>query len=808
MTARSTARSVQVFLLAMSVLALEVALTRIFSFVTYHHFTFLVISVAMLGFGAAGSYLTVRPPLEELADGRDFVPRHAGLFALATLAAAVLIPRIHFFPMDIYYRRDFSNFLSLLVIVFLTSLPFFFAGTCIGHILTRAGTAMHQVYFADLTGAALGCLAALALINYAGAVGTCFAIAAIGLLVAALTDTRHRWRYLGGAIMTLLAAVALAQHELLPLYPEANKELSRQENLIDYTRWHVITRIDVMRPATVSNSFGGALSPVYQGPPPEVRIIYQDGTNLTGIIHPTGPPAEMPVLGYYLQGAPYVLRPGADALTIGCGGGVDVLIGLHHGARHMVGVDVNPHMIEVVRDRYRDFAGDLAQRNDVELVAAEGRHFLTRDQRQYDVIQLSGVDTFAALTTGAYALTENYIYTREALAQYLRHLKPDGIVNISRPLFDPPRETLKLSATAVEVLEQFGAPRPADHLVILAGQGTGAPAPWAQTMVKRAPFTPNEVETLVRWAEPRAFRVVYDPFTPRAGQIDTLIRAAPQQRAALIAGHDLNIVPATDDRPFYFQFYRWCDLASLFPAHGSGARTPLALLILLASLAQIILLSAVFILYPLYRSSVKIAQPGGRARAFAYFAALGLGFILVEISLLQKLTVFLGGPAYSMAITLFTLLLASGAGSLCAQRWSNDPLRVLRTVIPLLALGIVVESLLLDDLIPRCLQFALPLRGLAAAVFVAPLGFLMGMPFPTGLRYIDRFRAELNPWAWGINACATVAGTMICILLSTLVGFRITLQLAAVLYVAGWLPLATGQPAVPKLARQHDEVLA
>jgi hypothetical protein len=468
-----------------------------------------------------------------------------------------------------------------------------------------------------------------------------------------------------------------------------------------------------------------------------------------------------------------------------------VLIALHHGARHVVGVDINPHTIELIKETYGDFAGGVYQRDDVELVVAEGRHFLSRDQRRFDVIQLSGVDTWSALTTGAYALTENFIYTAEAFDQYLAHLKEDGIVNFSRPFLTPPFETLKLAATAISALERLKVKDPSKHLMILASQEqlqSLRHLHWAQTIVKRSPFTRSEVETLTSWTESLGFEVIYDPYTPRKGELETLIRALPGERTQFIAHYRLDIRPATDDRPFFFQFLRWRDVLLDWSSKGR-----LAQLILLVSLLQVAFLSGFFILYPLYRRGVEASKSGGRAGIFIYFASLGLGFITVEIALLQKFMIFLGGPAYSMAITLFTILLSSGIGSFLSRNFSERPFKLLAAVIPVMAIMILAYALFLDDIIARLMNLSHFMRGLATVLIIAPLGLLMGMPFPAGLRYVDRFRTELNPWAWGINAFATVVGSGTCILISSSFGLRAALLLGSATYLIGWLVFTVSQ---------------
>lgn len=797
-------RACLVFLLAMAILSLEVALTRVFSFIMYHHFTYLVISVAMLGFGAAGTYLTVRNPNADSSGSREFLGKMAGLFGLTIITAIVFIPRIHFYPLDVYFYKDYSNVLSLLIIILLTAAPFFFGGACIAYIISSAGKDINRIYFADLVGAAAGCLLVIVLINWIGAIVACFVAAAIALLVASIVTTRRRTIHFVVLLLVVASGFAVARKNPLPLYVPRHKQMFGKEHLVESIKWDVTARLDVTKPVDVYYSFGGALSRNYTDPPQKVRLIYQDATALTGIIQPTSTPKETPSLGYYLQGVPYKIRPNADALVIGCGGGPDILIALYHGSRKVVGVDINPKMIDLLNE-HSTFANGVFQRDDVELIAAEGRHFLSRDQRKFDVIQLSGVDTSAAQAAGAYALSENFIYTVEAFSQYFEHLNEDGIVNFSRP---PGWQTLKIVTTWLETLQRKQLPEPQKHIIVLNGNGQyrtkikgswiieDEEGPWSQTLVKQSPFTAKEVKTLTRWTEKLGFEVIYDPYTRRDSEYERLILADAQQRRFLIDEYSHNIKPCSDDRPFYFQYYRWSDLLHMNLLKKGGVHPPMALMIMFASLIIVAALSTVFIICPLHRHS-PVAKPGGRAGIFVYFAALGLGFILLEIALLQKLTVFLGGPAYSMSITLFTILLTSGIGSFLSRNWSARPFRLLAIVIPVLVIAVIVELGLLGYAIPRLMYLSHPLRALAAVGMIAPLGLLMGMPFPAGLRHVDRYRPELNPWAWGINACATVMGAVLCILISASLGFNTVLLFGAAVYLLGWLIFTFSQPRAP-----------
>jgi hypothetical protein len=318
---------------------------------------------------------------------------------------------------------------------------------------------------------------------------------------------------------------------------------------------------------------------------------------------------------------------------------------------------------------------------------------------------------------------------------------------------------------------------------IVSGFGLAAEAPWAELLVKRSPFTEDESRALGKWANRLGFDVVFDPYAKGSAPENSLIRSRKLKRDFLIDAFPLAVAPVTDDVPFYFQFHRWRDLF----AAPFGLRPPMAMWVLVASLVQVIVLSALLILLPLRGRHLGVAR--GRLGIFVYFASLGLGFILVEIALLQKLMVFLGGPAYAMAITLSTLLCASGVGSLISESKRLSPEAVIGRAVPATAVLITIVAFGLDPLMDRLLFLPLAGRAAVAALLLAPLGIAMGVPFPAGLRAIEAHAPSLKPWAWGINACATVVGTSACMIIATAWGLRAALLLGAGVYATGYAAL-------------------
>jgi len=812
---------IAIFAVAMSVLILEVTMTRIISIMTYHHFTYLIIGLALLGFGAAGTVLTVNQRFGGRYLNPSVLAECTWLFGLTTALCFLCITRISFDPMAIHLQKDFAQLIGLLLLLILVAIPFFFGGLCIGYLISKSGSQINRLYFCDLVGAGCGSLGALLAINYLGATNTIFWISLLNCLIAMLIagrrDGRIRWRYPLTAMLVLALAITTLLKDASIGVPFPPSKLSSSDAGKDY-RWHVIARVDATGPSTGYPNFSGSLSRTWDESkgPLTYMSIHQDGAAFTGVIDlQDRSPADQRILGYYMQGCPYVIRPGAETLVIGAGGGVDVAIALHHGGRHVTAVEINPMTIDYVQNKFNLFAGGIYRRDDVTVVCAEGRHYLTATDRKFDIIQLSGVDTFTALSSGAYALSENYLYTQEAMSDYYDHLTPHGILSFSRWLFTPPRETLRLVVTARLALEDRGITQADQHIVVLAAPAWEGRSPWAETLIKLKPFSTEEIAALRAWAEEMYFDIIYDPLllyepngpyhslvpTPKYGPhigaqaLDAVLRSNRSRLEAYIKDYFYKITPATDDSPFFFNYYRFQSLLSPLTASLGGypvTRLPLGLIILIASLIQVLILGALFILLPMRSQAVDLRGQKGIFSVFLYFACIGAGFMLVEIMLLQKLMVFLGGPVYSMSITLFSLLVFCGIGSYLAKYITHKHLKV-GGVLILIAIAVVLYVTLwfVNDVTPALLGLPHVLRCAVAVAGLLPLGLLMGIPFPTGIKIAERLHGPFVPWAWCVNACASVFGSVACILAAMTVGFNAVLMAGIVIYLLALFALLT-----------------
>jgi spermidine synthase len=774
------------FAVSCAVLTLEVALTRLFSFITWYHMTYLVVSLALLGYGAAGTHLATRTQLGR-ADYGGTIGWNCGLFSLLTIAsvkASVWLP--------VNAERFFEGRYDLIVRIVLTHLvlavPFFFAGKTIGFVLLRNREQTNRLYAADLLGAGAGCLLSLVLINNLGTIPTIFLAAALPALVAvaAFWKKQPALKIAAGitACLMVLGAGFGTRREVIHLRITPEKELPQRQ--VIFTKWNILDRIDVTQPERTLNNFAEKISDAYQGQPPLVLPVYQDGTAPTALVQVGGDPRDCSLFDYYLQSAPYAIRPRPkQVLVIGIGGGIDALLAERASAGHIVGVDINPTMVDLLSRRYRWFSADLFRPANLELVVSEGRHYLTSTASQFDVIQLTGVDTWAALSGGSFVLSESYLYTAEAVKDLLKHLSVEGLLSYSRWLFDPPRETLRLVVTACEALREAGVSDPSKHFLIVAGGP--AKGRWADTLLKKTPFVQDDIQALRAWARDKQFEIIYEPTERHSNFFDAYLKAPAPRQEVFVRSYQYDISPSHDDQPFFFQFYRWSSTVSapdLPPRSGySLTRMPRGLASLIVALAELSFLSVALVLMPLMGTKSLGLRFSRSLPWLAIFAGLGFGFIAIEMVLIQKLSVFLGGPAYSMAITLCALLVFCGLGSRLSQDFSQSGYRVVAAMVMAALAAQALELLFLDWGIPALLGLGHTWRCVIAILAIAPLGLLMGMPFPTLLAKSGQISENLLPWAWGVNACATVLGSVLATISSIAMGFNRTWMAAMGMYL-------------------------
>jgi spermidine synthase len=802
-----------IFCVSFAVLAYEVLLMRLLTIIQWHHFAYMIISVALLGLGAGGTAVTVwRRPL---VDRFHLVFQiSAALLAVSMAAAFLLAQQVPLNPLEILWdRRQWGYLGATYLILFL---PFFWAASCTVLTFARFPERIPSLYRFDLLGAAVGSLGIIGLLSLCDPL-TCLKILGIPAMIAAalisLDGTSRGGRLRAAAWLAAAVILPLAWPvEVMKLRLSEYKGLSAALQVpgaeVVAERSGPLGWLTVVASPQVPFRYVPGLSLTCgNGEPPPQLAVFTDGDGLSPITHyDPAKPQGLSYLDCTTSALPYHLLRQPRVLVIGAGGGADVLLGLHQGAATIDAVELDPNMIGLVERDFADFAGRLFDRDPVRIHRAEGRAFVTQTPKRYDLIQVSLLDSFATAAAGSLGLSENYLYTVEAFQQYLRCIEDGGYLAITRWVKVPPRDSLKLFATALEALERSGVDQPERHLALIRS--------WKTTtlLVKRSALTLDDVTTIRGFCEARAFDTDYFAGirAEQTNRFNLLERSyfyegatalATTSRHEFLRRYKFAIDPATDDHPFFFQFFKWESLGELLSMEGRGGLPLLewSYPILILTLGQALTASVVLILVPLglRRSLRRSRQHHGRLIGF--FGALGLAFLFVEMAFIQRFILFLGHPLYAVAVVLTGFLLFAGLGSRCSEILV-DRLHTLnraygrRQGILLACGGIVFLGVTYVVILPRILEPCLGLPVLIKIVItlflIAPLAFCMGMPFPLGLAQAGEAAPDLLPWAWGINGCASVLSSILATILAMHYGFRMVVVAAVLLYVVaaglGW----------------------
>ena len=803
---------IAVALLSGGVLGYEILLARMLAIVHWHHFAYMIIAVALLGFGAAGSLVAVLQ--------RPLLARFRWAFGTAALGfgggaplAFALAQSLPFNALEIAWDRAQPGWLFALYLVL--SLPFFSAALALALAFRAHAERAGALYRMDLVGAGLGALGmvflldALPLADALRAVGLCGAIA--GGVVLLWGKGRRLAR--GGALLALCAGLALPlalpDHWLRP-HPSPYKGLSlaltAPDARIVAERHGPLGWLAAVESPTVPFRHAPGLSLMASAGPPEQVGLFTDGGAPSAITRADG---DLRYLEAETAALPYHLVDRPRALVLGAGGGAEVLRALRHGARAVDAVELNPDVLDIVRDVLAGVPGGEWEGESVRTHVADARSFAARSSQHWDLIQIALVDSFSAAAAGVHALDESLLYTVEAFETFLDRLAPGGVLAVTRWLKLPPRDSLRLLWTARQALEGRGVADPASRLIMIRGWKT------ATLVIGGGPFDERAIADLRAFTEAYAFDLVWHPGIVEGDANRHNRLAAPEfyRAATAILGPDpegfaarykFALEPATDDRPFFFHTLKWSTLPELLALRGQGG-LPLiewGFVILVATLVQASIAAVLLILLPLLAlraSRSPDASAPARWRVVLFFASLGLAFLFVEIAFMQRFAVFLGHPLYAIAVVLAGLLIFAGLGAGAIDRfarWSGK-----RPPIVLAAAGTIVVGGAYLGLLPWVFEAAqgwpTAARLAVALALLAPIGFFLGMPFPLGLKALGARAPALVPWAWGINAGASVVSASLATFIALHIGFTPVLGCALVLYV-----LAAAFP--PQIAGDAD----
>jgi len=755
-----------VFLMSACILMLELVLTRIFSVKLYYHYAFMVISLALLGSGASGVVVYLFPKFFSRARLAKQLFGTCCLFAISVPLVLVIVLRLDF-QLDFTLRQLWR----IVLLYGVPSIPFFLGGLCLTLAMTHLAENIAQVYSFDLAGAACGCLLVIPLLNVLGGPQAMLAIATFGAGAAWLLlpagSPKAVYLVPFAAVVPLLVSFALGPDN-------SNLKIhyvkGRNEGEALFTKWNSSSRITVVqvnrdRKNTwiIMDGDAGTLLPNFNGDIGSWRFLQGRVSSLA-----------------------YHLKPSSRTLIVGPGGGIDILTALTFGNRNITGVEINAITVnDVMRGRFKDFTGGLYFRPEVQIHVDEGRSFIRRAAQKYGVIQATLVDTWAATAAGAFALTENNLYTVEAFKDYFAKLEDDGILTFTRWNLDPPQQDLRLVSLTRAAMTEMGLSQPEQSMIVVR-ESRQHEAVECNFLFKKSGFTDEEVRTVEAISRANNFEILYSPLTRPDNPFTRLVTTTDPGQFYRDYAYD--VAPPRDNSPFFFHTVRLSQLWGSLFLPWESRKTNVGLLVLFLVFLAALVLVFLFILFPLlwFRSGVFAGKEHGRS--LGYFICLGLGFILIEMTLVQKFILFLGRPVYALSIVLFSTLLSSGLGSFVSAKLPKERLlRTISAVCLLIAAATLAYLALLPFFLYRFVALGTASKALLAVAFLAPLGFVMGMPMPLGIGWLRQTVPALVPWAWGLNGAASVLGSILTMMIAVNFGFNQALIVAAGLYITATL---------------------
>jgi SAM-dependent methyltransferase len=781
-----------VALISAAALAYEIVLMRLFSIMLWHHFAYMIISLALLGWGASGAVLA----LAQHAVQRRFAPlfcASAAAFGAGAIGCFLLAQRVPFNPLELLW--DPRQPAYLLAVFLLLLLPFLCAGACVCMALSHFRGKLARIYSFDILGAGAGSLGVVALLFVLSPAEALKLIGALGFVAAAVAwlecGGHVRWPALLSmlfALLPLLLPTAWIAPAMSP-YKELSQTLRIPEARVIEERSSPLGLVSVLESPRVPLRHAPGLSLNASTEPPPQLAVFVDGEGLNALTRFDGRRESLAHLDQISSALPYHLLRRPRVLVLGAGAGADVLQAHYHGASRIDAVELNRQVVELVRNRFADHAGGLYA-HIARVHVAEARGFVAASDERYDLIQVALLDSFSASSAGLYALAENHLYTVEALQEQLRHLQPGGLLAITRWVTLPPRDALKLFAAAAAALERSGVADPGSQLALIRSWKT------ATLLVKNGAFGSEDIAAIKAFCVARSFDLGFHPgmraedanrynVVEGPDLFDGATALLGPGRDAFIENYKFHIAPATDDKPHFFHFFKWRSLPELLSLKEQGG---LPLLewgypVLVATLVQAALASLLLIGLPLAWAGIRQKDQrmaplaGSRGRVLVYFMAIGFGFMFIEIAFIQKFVLFLSHPLYAVAVVLFAFLLFAGIGSRVAARALP-----VAAVAGAIALAAALCLLLLPVLFRHAMGWPDAARILLSVALIAPLAFFMGMPFPLGLARVEAADARLVPWAWGINGCASVTGAVLATLLAIHLGFTAVVLAALALY--------------------------
>ena len=771
------------FFITAASLSLEIMNTRLLSVVTWYHLSFFAVSMAMFGMAAGALWVYLRPSdfTRELAYSQLY--SYSILFAVSTLLCHFIIISI---PLNIDDGWSASSILVLTLMTIAIAVPFFFSGIVVTVALTKVSGGSGLIYAIDLFGAACGSILSLPLLaslDITSATIIASFIAVLGVASFAMAGKKRLsglWVVLG----MFLVVLAISNHQwsngFRVAYPKGH-HIVYDGSMEEY--WSIHGQILVHPQRKMAPFFWG---PGKGAPTDENTLMYPlliDGEAGTAITYWDGNKDTLLWPQYDVTSLPYHLRPGGKVAVIGVGGGRDILTALWAGSTSITGIEINKGILRVLSNEKRDFV-NLVTQPEVDFVHDEARSYLTRTDDTFDVLQMSLIDTWAATGAGAFTLSENGLYTIEGWQIFLNTLAPGGLFSVSR-WYSPDNlsETNRLLSLAVASLLEYGVSNPADHLALLARGSV------ATLLTSAQPLSAWDIERLKDTADKYEFEILHAPTMTSNNILISNILASKNfiELEKSIQHPYLDFSPPTDSRPYFFNILKPNALFGGERQLSGGGVISSGNILATKTLLILCALSFIGIILVVLIPLIKVGKPnlptGVFSHGLMYFALIGTGFMMVQIPLIQRFSVYLGHPVYAVAVLLFSMILSAGIGSLLSDRIDINRNRIWTTLLPITITVLLLFMYVISGwVIANTIDQTLIIRCLIVVLLVATLALPMGMCFPLGLRLFREHADKCLPWMWGINGATGVLASVLAVAISMWSGINTSLLIAAMCY--------------------------
>ena len=806
-----------IFFFSVSALLFELSLTRVFSILQWNYLAFMIISIAFLGYGASGTFLSVFSGILKKAGGNNlykYLLLFSLLFSLSSLFSIFFISKI---PFDLYRMiMDRYQLLYLMIYYLSITIPFFFAGICISLAISKLPEKVNKIYFCDLSGAAIGCISFLILANYISLSHLLIIPPLLSFLASFLFSLKLNNKksiiYIVGIFIFIILFFSAKDFYSLPInpYKTAFTLLRFPQSKIIERRENSFSRLEVVESNGVKYAPGLSLN--FSGEIPEQLGMVTDRDGLSAI---TRLEADNDLdrlkriefsdyissaLGFHLARN---IENREKILIIGPGGGLDILGGIYNEAEEIWGIEMNPNVKSLMQDNFADYSGNIYKRKGTKILTGEGRSIVKGLEQKFDLIQISLIGSSNTASGGFYSISENYLYTVEGFIDFWQHLSVGGKLSITRWLKFPPREILRLCSTGLEALGRMGIERPENHLAVIRS--------WATTtfILSKEEITVEEINIVKDFCNKRSFDVVYFPGIREEDvnvnhvleesyyyqEIKYLIDSFKEGKLKdFNDSYFFNVSAVTDNQPYFFYTLKWKNISKIIKSTANWQ--PLiewGNLIIFATFIQGIIFSIIFIFLPLFSKRSSANKRKIKIPFLLYFASLGLGYMLLEISFIQKFILYLTNPSYSTSIIIFSFLFFSGLGSFYSKKIERNYIGSLKIIIFILCGLLIIYQFILPYIFNTTLKYSLFVRIFITMGLIFPLGFLMGMPFPLGIRMVSLINKgkgkELIPWLWATNSFCSIISSISAVIIALFFGFKVVAILAALIYLFGFFSI-------------------